>query len=70
MTIKIGIAASRADLVESELAARHFDFTKSEEPDCYRCYIFTIECTEIQLARLCSSFFYAGIDTGKRIYQS
>jgi hypothetical protein len=70
MTIKIGIAASRADIVESELTARHFDFTKTENPDEYECYIFAIECTESYLPFLCLALFHAGFDAGQRHYQS
>jgi hypothetical protein len=68
MTIKIGIAASRADIVESAL--RNFTFTKSEKVDGYGCYLFTIECCEIQLPHLCMAFLHAGVDAGKRIYKS
>jgi len=67
MTIKIGIAASRADLVESEL--RNFTFTKSEAINVHNCYIFTIECNEVELPRLCAAFLYAGIDAGRRYFQ-
>jgi hypothetical protein len=68
MTIKIGIAASRADLVESEL--RNFTFTKSEKVDGYGCYLFTIECCEFELTRLCMAFLHAGVDAGQRYYAS
>jgi hypothetical protein len=68
MTIKIGIAASRADIVESAL--RNFTFTKSEKVDGYGCYLFTIECSEIQLSNLCLNLFHAGVDAGERIFKS